>query len=264
MPLTVPDDINYPDTDYTGGFVAAMGLMATSVQSALSVRAAKSYRWPDQAARDAETGMVIDNRGYQEDNDKSYRFNGSIWVEQSSSGSPLVMPTGISAGGSISIDGVVTSTPQSSVSIDGAFPVGFTVFRVTYDAVLSAATGLNAVLRTAGGVDSVTGYDNQRSTEVNTTSAALQSLNSAEMFLCLVSDGAGSRMSGTLTLIGPNAAEATIGWANAYAAKNPATTASGTSKTGIQHRPATAYTGITIKPGSGTVTIKSLRIEGVA
>jgi len=84
MPLTVPDDINYPDTDYAGGFVTAMGLMSTSVQSALSVRAAKSYRWPNQAARDAESGMVIDNRGYQEDNDKSYRFNGSIWVEEAS------------------------------------------------------------------------------------------------------------------------------------------------------------------------------------
>jgi len=79
MPLTIPDDINYPDTLYAGGFVAAMALMATSIQDALDSRQASSYVWADQAARDAQTGMANGNFGFQQDNSSLYMFNGTTW-----------------------------------------------------------------------------------------------------------------------------------------------------------------------------------------
>ena len=80
MPLTVPDDINYPDTDYAGGFVPAMALMATSVQDALDGRQGQTFVWDDQADRDAETGMGNGDTGYQLDTSRRYSYNGSSWV----------------------------------------------------------------------------------------------------------------------------------------------------------------------------------------
>lgn len=73
MPTTSPDGISYPDTSWTGGFVSAMAAMATTIQTAFSKRQDYSYRWADQTARLAQTGMVIGALGYQADTTVTYR-----------------------------------------------------------------------------------------------------------------------------------------------------------------------------------------------
>lgn len=80
MGVTVPDGIPYPDSSWTGGFKLAVSLLADSVQSLLVQRRRKSYSWPSQTQRTAQTGMVVDDMGYQSDTDSSYRFDGSNWI----------------------------------------------------------------------------------------------------------------------------------------------------------------------------------------
>ncbi len=44
-------------------------------------RMAKSFPpWPNSAARTAQTGMTVNDRGYQTDTDTSYRYNGTAWT----------------------------------------------------------------------------------------------------------------------------------------------------------------------------------------
>lgn len=81
MPTTSPDGIDYPDTSYTSGFVAALAAMATSIQTAFSKRQIRTFKWADAAARAAQTGMSEGDRGDQADTDKQYRYSGSTWVE---------------------------------------------------------------------------------------------------------------------------------------------------------------------------------------
>lgn len=47
-------------------------------------RALKTYRWPNEAARNAETGMQAGDRGYQEDTASDYIYTGSLWRSASS------------------------------------------------------------------------------------------------------------------------------------------------------------------------------------
>lgn len=45
-----------------------------------SVRQQFNFRWANVAARNAQTGMRIDDRGFQADIGIVYRFNGAIWA----------------------------------------------------------------------------------------------------------------------------------------------------------------------------------------
>lgn len=79
MATTDPDNIPYPDSSWTGGFKAAMALLAGHLQGMFNTRRAQSYRWANQTARVAQTGMQIDALGYQVDTDTTYRYDGSTW-----------------------------------------------------------------------------------------------------------------------------------------------------------------------------------------
>lgn len=81
MPTTSPDSIFYPDGSYTSGFKAAMAAAATSIQAALGMRALRTYRWANAAARTAQAGMQANDRGFQVDTGVDYRYNGSSWKE---------------------------------------------------------------------------------------------------------------------------------------------------------------------------------------
>jgi hypothetical protein len=81
MPTTSPDSIVYPDTSYTGGFVAAIAALATSIQTAFSKRGLHNYQWADATARAAQTGMAAGDQGLQSDTLVIYRYNGSAWKE---------------------------------------------------------------------------------------------------------------------------------------------------------------------------------------
>lgn len=84
MPVTSPDSISYPDTSWTGGFIAAIAATVTSIQAAFSKRGRKSYQWADATARGAQVGMANGDTGYQVDTGVLYRYNGSAWRPWSS------------------------------------------------------------------------------------------------------------------------------------------------------------------------------------
>jgi hypothetical protein len=79
MPTTTPDSISYPDASTTGGFIAAIAAMATSIQAAFSKRGRHNYQWADATARGAQAGMITGDEGYQVDVGITYRYNGSAW-----------------------------------------------------------------------------------------------------------------------------------------------------------------------------------------
>ncbi len=81
MPVTSPDSISYPDGSTTGGFIAAITALATSIQAAFSKRGRHNYQWADATARGAQTGMIAGDEGYQADVAITYRYNGSAWKE---------------------------------------------------------------------------------------------------------------------------------------------------------------------------------------
>lgn len=82
MATTTPDNIYFPTgSDQIAPLQTVFGTMASSMQSALSnTRALKSFRWANNAARTAQTGMQKNDRGYQADTDALYTYDGSTWV----------------------------------------------------------------------------------------------------------------------------------------------------------------------------------------
>jgi hypothetical protein len=83
MPVTTPDSIFYRNTATPAALETESATQASSIQAALTSRGQHRYRWADTAARNAQTGMSIDDHGYQIDTGATYRYNGSAWKEQS-------------------------------------------------------------------------------------------------------------------------------------------------------------------------------------
>ena len=80
MATTSPDLIYSPDN--TAGIDqlhTELATMAASVQTAFDTRVIKTYKWADNAARTAQTGMGAGDEGYQTDTDTGYRYDGTDW-----------------------------------------------------------------------------------------------------------------------------------------------------------------------------------------
>jgi len=86
MPTTVPDGIETPDVGWTGGFIQAMITMADTIQDIFSRKAANSYSWANDTARNAQTGMAQGDTGTQTDIGVQFLYDGTRWN-----------PTGVSA-----------------------------------------------------------------------------------------------------------------------------------------------------------------------
>ena len=191
------------------------------------------------------------------DSGLTYRWTGSVW--SASTGSQIVPSA--ATNGSVSGSGVVTSSAQTFVRVLDAFPSGFTVFRVVYDVTLSAAVGLLFRLAVDAS-DSSTGYDYQRTSEVNVTVVTTQDLNQSSGSLSPI--GLATRHVGQVLLFGPNVASETLYDASSLVTPNPMTTSAGRTDVGGQHRPLTAYNSLRVFGSSGTITINRLSVAGVA
>jgi len=183
-------------------------------------------------------------------------YNGTSWIPVSK----LIIPTA-ATNGSVSATGVVTSTAQSLVRIRDCFL--FPVVRVVFDITLSAASG--ATLKFAvDATDASTAYDSQRTTSLNATVAAAQTLAGTSGELSAVGV-AGARHFGEVIITDANVAGPSYWTARAVVAPPAAmTTATGMSMSAGLHRTSTAYNSLTIAPGSGNVTINRLTVEGVS
>lgn len=205
-----------------------------SITSSVANYAIKTYKWADQAARNAQTGMTEGDIGDQLDTDRIYRYSGTAWVDITSGNATL---------------GSGTITAAASFNIDGL--TGFNEYEITIDLPASSAANQLAVvqLRNNGTPDTSTNYDIQRTVGAATsvTASAVLAQNSWAL-------AGGQRLDKTLTLriMSLNQTTRTSGIATATfwdATANPQLVT-----TGIRHRSATAFNGIGFATDTGTVT----------
>jgi hypothetical protein len=196
MPITSPDSIYFADGTTPASLSNITAAMATSVQNALNVRETKSYIWPDEAARDAQTGMANGETGYQTDNETYYIYSGSwlIWAKAPATYTPTF--TGFSAtsnnfifsisGGVVSISGNAILSGAVSGEMTISLPGGYSV-----DSTLLPTS--QGVLIGVGGVDDASGTTNfPLGVRVSNSSlVALVAYNAASTYLTIVPTAAG-------------------------------------------------------------------------
>lgn len=211
------------------------------------------------AITDLATGFVIGSQAFAVDTGIRYRFTSTAGAYAAMPG--LILPSAATNG--TVTDGVVTSTAQSLVRVRDAFPSGFSVHKVTFDITASAASGISLKFA-VDATDAATAYDSQRTTSLNATVAASQTLNGTSGEVSAVGV-ATARHFGEILITDANVAGPTYWNARATVAPPGAmTTATGMSLSAGLHRTATAYNSLTIAPGSGNVTIHRLTVEGVS
>lgn len=210
-----------------------------------------AFVWANTAARTAATTMAAGDTGYQVDTKVTYRYSGSAWrAIFAHVDAGLVTPTSVA--GATLTDRKIIAAASSAIIINGAFDPDHDRYTVAYDLVTSANVVLDAVFRLAG-VNATTGYDYTRLRGIAATASSFQSLNGAA-FALLGTTGAGARHIGTIEVFSPAAATQTLATITTLTTENPMNTANGITVFGVQHRTATAYDGLSITPGSGTVT----------
>src|SRR6188768_4311260 len=105
---TTPNNIAYVTTGDPVTLAAATAALAGSVETALSARQVKSYKWTNAAGRTGQAGMAEGDVGDQADTNVTYRYDGSNW-NPTTAGTYLVIPTSAS-GATVSQTGRVTFT----------------------------------------------------------------------------------------------------------------------------------------------------------
>lgn len=76
-PMPYPNGSAVPDVP--GDLLALAQRVSDAFTSVEGQRGMFSYRWPNSAARTAQTGMRAGDEGYQVDTFTSYRYTGSTW-----------------------------------------------------------------------------------------------------------------------------------------------------------------------------------------
>jgi hypothetical protein len=196
MPTTSPDSIYYADGTTPASLATITSAMATSVQNALNVRETKSYVWADETTRDAQTGMINGQIGYQTDNQTYYIYSGSwlIWAKAPTSYTPTF--GGFSAtsnsfifsvsGGMVNISGKAVLSGGVSGEMTISLPNGYTI----NSALLPTSQG---VLIGTGGMDDASGTSNfpLGVRVVNNASVGLIAYASAASYLTINPTAAG-------------------------------------------------------------------------
>lgn len=246
MADSIDDALDTIDTDLGNDFTAFA-----------ATRQIQTYKWANAAARTAQAGMSEGDVGDQADTDQRWRYSGAAWVNITNGLFPVVPTSVVNA--TLSASGKVTASAVSSFSVNGCFTAAYENYLIKFDLTTAAAGALSGLLR-ASGTDSTTGYDSQRLTASSTaTPSAAQSLNIGSWPLTVA--GLASRGVGNLELFSPMQAASTAGMVSAGQTPNPMTTAAVLISSLIQHRPSTAYDGLTITASTGAMT-GSIRIYG--
>ena len=115
MPILQPTVDNAETATFNDAF-AAIG----------NTRQIKTYKWADNAARTAQTGMVAGDEGYQTDTDTAYRYDGTAWNE-SVSESHLQLDTTNSVAKMVPQYGIGMKAGTATLLMDMTvtFPVAF-------------------------------------------------------------------------------------------------------------------------------------------
>jgi len=130
MPILQPTVDNAETATFNDAF-AAIG----------NTRQIKTYKWADNAARTAQTGMAAGDEGYQTDTDTAYRYDGTAWNE-SVSESHLQLDTTNSVAKMVTQHGMgkITGVATSSIDETVTFPVAFASVPVIQGGFIGART----------------------------------------------------------------------------------------------------------------------------
>lgn len=195
--------------------------------------------------------------GWLVDSDQLIVYTGTAWRGLASS---TVMSPSSVTGGTINPNGTITSGSVAVVRPNGVFTSAYPRYEVKFDITTASSTTLVAAL-SAAGVDTITGYDNQRHTDINTTSAAAQSLNATGIIL-----GGGTsstRHVGSLFFdTNPAATGETYFRVDTTVSPNPMTTAHGKYLGSGLQRATTQLDGLSFTAGTGNLTVNYLAVIG--
>lgn len=171
MPTTSPDNIYFADATTPQSDATISAAEATSVQVALSVRQIRQWKVANTAGLTALTGMTEGDLADQADIDRTFRYNGTVWVS-TDSGYRLVTPTSVTSSGGTAVinsDATVSFTGVNSVSIMGVNS-GISLHTVmNFSIVAMTVTGSLGVRGRVGGTDSSTAYSGSVGVTVNTS-----------------------------------------------------------------------------------------------
>ena len=249
MSVTSPDSIFYPDTSYVDGWRDADEAQANTIQTALTNRGQYRYRWTNAAARTAQTGMRVDDYGYQIDTGITYRYSGSAWLTYMT-GQFVIYPTSV-ANATVGADGQLSVSAASSFSANGCFTSLYDTYRISLNLQLSANTEMTVRLRLAGADISTANYNDVR-VYSTTTSAISQALAATAFRLSIAPGGTSGWLQGEVRFIAPALTSAT-GY-NSDVSSAVGNTAMAQSRVTGHHSLSTAYDGFSVIATSGTIT----------
>lgn len=162
--------------------------------------------------------------------------------------------------GTPSAGGLITSTAQSTVSVNDVFDADADDYVMIADVTLSSSSAVSYRLR-ASGTDAATGYDTQRLIALGTSVQGIQALNDVQGLTTGI--GTAGRHVFEMLISKPALAKETLVLPVGISTPNPMTVSQGLTVIGGQHRTATAYSGLTLLVSSGTLIVNSLRFEAL-
>ena len=177
MPILQPTVDNAETATFNDAF-AAVG----------NTRQIKTYKWADNAARTAQTGMGAGDEGYQTDTGAAYRYDGTVWVALSYGNT--IIPT-LPVNCSVDAAGVVTVAGQSSFSFD--YGSGWDEVEIECINFSGGGGAGDPVLqlRNSGGTNLTTGYSSQGMSQVGTAAPTGQQGTASSWIIGRIGTGAG-------------------------------------------------------------------------
>ena len=175
MPILQPTIDNAETATFNDAF-AAIGNAVVAVENAVAavenVRQIQTYKWADNAARTAQTGMTAGDEGYQTDTDTTYIYSGSVWravLEDTGWIALILLNSWVNFGGGVYADaqyrrlngitylqGVIKDGSTSRATSVGEIPVGFRPLKQQMFPVASTADNSNIEATTDGNLLLVT------------------------------------------------------------------------------------------------------------
>lgn len=259
MPVTSPDQIFFADGGTDASVADITSTMATSIQTALNSRQIKTYRWPTITERNAETGMVAGDEGYQVDTGRIYRFTTS-WQDITGNASTVIPSVSISGAG-FSINqatGAVSLNAVTSATFDNVFLLDST-YEIEIEGIQNALGNISMQLRTSlPATDTSLVYDVSNFVGAGTTTTSTQTLAANNWGLVA---GSSLMHEVSLKLIGARELGPTFGRINAVSTQNPMVSGGSGSSSAqkvVLHRNSAAMTGfvLTMNGAGATFTGK--------
>lgn len=259
-------NIYYKDTLDPESTVTESAVQAGTIEDALDTISGQATEdryygivdFPNAGARDAEiTSPEVNYLTQLTGEGFPRRWTGSTWAPWSIGLQPMIPSATSSTGGSISADtltGIVSFSGCSVVNIDGVFSddsSGMDEYQVVLKFSHSTGATTSFQFRASGTPDTSSNYDRQVISGISTAAAAAQSLAASSWN----TSGVNNTLERVwISLSDPALAEPTTAMMNTLAFANPVTSSHGIVLAGLLHRSSTAFDGLALTPGSGTIS----------